>query len=166
MGSQIHNLSNYVDLGLTFHHVDSALTSMMEGMLCKKLTRLALLLNDTGFHYEAKELSNLTHILETLINDKGSSATLNGEQYAEIHRAIAGAWNTIKKELPTRRAIIIDENNVIKSLYDLKHKFREAQEIAIIDDLIRCLESGAYRAAIVMRWNLHLNGLGIGFLSA
>jgi hypothetical protein len=61
---------------------------------------------------------------------------------------------TILQNWSSREVLPIDRSAVSDMLRALEGTLREDHQKVILSDTIRCLECGAYRAAIVMGWNL------------
>jgi hypothetical protein len=59
-----------------------------------------------------------------------------------------------QSEFPGKRTLILADTTVTEALANMQSTLNNEQEKIILADTLRCLEAGAYRAVIVMAWNL------------
>lgn len=76
------------------------------------------------------------------------------EYYNEFNRIIRRVYQRMSTELASRQALLVDQGAVSERLRNLRETITGSEKQIIFADTLRCLETGAYRAAIVMGWNL------------
>lgn len=117
------------------------------------------ILETVGFERERQEFLSLVAEMSTAAasdpefnwqlapNDTGQFF----QRFIELIRRINDRMNI---ELASRRVLLVDQGVVTERLRELRNTITGAEKQIIFADTLRCLETGAYRAAIVMGWNL------------
>ena len=112
------------------------------------------------------KLLQIPHFEKDLQRLKTQIAKASGESPEEyetgIPNPLAAEWNAIAQAIDNafsqitgeRKLLLLDESPVSESLRELSQSCLKTHEQTILHECIRCLETGAYRAAIVMGWNL------------
>jgi hypothetical protein len=85
-------------------------------------------------------------------NRQSFAASWRTAWHDQIKALVRSLSNRCVKQIEGKRVIIFQTNDTIEMLDNLH--FDEGSERIILCDLIQCLQTCAYRAAIVMGWNL------------
>ncbi|WP_435010303.1 hypothetical protein P12x_001555 [Tundrisphaera lichenicola] len=119
-------------------------------------------LDGLGFHPEATQLLDLYRDYIAIVekkNDIDKTMRLDySPEFFQFDRDwrsfIQTVWSEINSRFRSRYMLVLDDNPVITSLRILISNLTVEEEKIIAEDALRCLETGSYRSATVMGWNL------------
>lgn len=114
------------------------------------------LLRIYGFEKEQADLDRLVaDVRQALASTEESyDRRLDSSLFQRLHEIAFSVHQSINSQLEHRKVILVNDDPVIGRLYELRSQSKDASHKVIITDTIRCLQAGAFRASIVMGWNL------------
>src|SRR5262249_45138382 len=129
------------------------------GMECRHIVdhidKLMNYLNNLGFRYADSELRAVKEKVQETIRVSGESTKPSEELAAKLRIVIDSLHAVVRLEAEVRKIIKLDDSAVPDKLRD----YATTKTLSKVQDLlfretVRSLETGAYRSAIVMGWNL------------
>jgi hypothetical protein len=108
-------------------------------------------LSDLELKSEAKAFQESTKVLDDV---KREATDLTPDELKTIDKFSSELSDSLLKLFKRKYAIVIDSPSASKPLRNLKEKIVDEEQKTILADAIRCVDAGAYYAAIVMTWNL------------
>jgi hypothetical protein len=112
-------------------------------------------LDSLGFSYPRTELSARHKEIEEHEKRHGATA-LPPNGFSDTLRKVADCvLDVVRNQAVSRNLVTLQTGSVSPKLKDLANQRRLNQtQTNLCDETVRCLETGAYRSAIVMGWNL------------
>lgn len=110
------------------------------------------LLSTLGFSVPEMYVRELELIHRELDLKEGNEATKQDSE--KLRTLVRHVMASVQNEAKRRSIAVLDTSAVSNKLREIEAKLKEPHQQIIVQDTIKCLESGAYRAAIVMGWNL------------
>jgi hypothetical protein len=141
-------LLDYYNLSTVFQQSHAKSLGTIEAAL-EYLNSLSAQLFKCGF---LEDSQHIDAFMAKLKDADPSSKLQANEHWREYHNVTCRAWDTITRELPRQKAVVLDDSPVIRRLHSQLSKLKHEEEVVMLGEAIRCLEVGAYRSATVMEW--------------
>jgi hypothetical protein len=127
--------------------------------LRKRTGVVPIILETAGFGRERQEFLKL---MATMSEAAAADPAFNwqvapsgtGRFFREFIDLIRRIYERMDTDLASQRVLLLDQGVVTERLRQLQNTITGEENQIIFADTLRCLETGAYRAAIVMGWNL------------
>jgi hypothetical protein len=106
------------------------------------------------FHQGIVKLMRFGQTLEDIVHKKPRIDTLPADQFTRLEEIVTFVGQEVDDKLGRGEVAIIERSEVSESLRALDLRLKDERERIILSDALRCLECKAFRATIVMGWNL------------
>lgn len=121
----------------------------------EQIKNLIKYLDSLGFTYPRKQLEALLREMEELKRTTGEQTKPTESQSGKIQTILKCVDETVRQDALARRLIPLQESDVSTKLRDYARRGTlSPTQTYLYNETARCLETGAYRSAIVMAWNL------------
>ena len=117
--------------------------------------KLMKCLDSFSFTYPRNELNGLRQALEQQQTDSGGTSLVEKALSDKLRSVVECVHDTVRSQAQDRRLVHLQVGAVSQKLQDLaKTHPLNVRQTYLFQETSRCLETGAFRSAIVMGWNL------------
>lgn len=112
-------------------------------------------LDRLGFTYPRNQFESVTKKLEKVARDRGEQSKTPEDIARELQTIVNCIHDTVKSQAQERRLILLQSSDVSAKLRGLaKQGTLNTLQTYLFEETVSNLETGAYRSAVVMGWNL------------
>ncbi len=112
-------------------------------------------LDTLGLTYPRNQSKAVCDKLESLARSSGEMTKTPDHIANELHSIVDCIHDTVKSQAREQRLVLLQSTSVSEKLRELAKKGTlNTRQIYLFDEAVSNLETGAYRSAIVMGWNL------------
>jgi len=144
----------YISVG--FHLRALLYTSSTESRwVIKHINEVIAELEKLDFEYPKNQFESVAKKLEDVVWRSGQKTNTPDDIASELNTIVTGIHETVKKQAQERRLILLQSSSVSFKLRELaKQRTLNTRQKNLFDETVSNLETGAYRSAVVMGWNL------------
>jgi hypothetical protein len=144
----------YISAG--FHLRALLYTSSIEcRWVIKNIKEAIAQLDRLGFTYPRNQFESVAKKLEEVARNSGEKTKTPEDIARELQSIVDCIHDTVKSQAQERRLILLQSSSVSAKLRELaKQGTLNTRQTYLFDETVSNLETGAYRSAVVMGWNL------------
>jgi len=121
----------------------------------KNINQAIAHLDKLGFTYPRNQFESVAKKLEGVARNSGEKTKTPEDIARELHSIVECIHDTVKSQAHERRLTLLQSGSVSAKLRELaKQGTLNTRQTYLFDETVSNLETGAYRSAIVMGWNL------------
>lgn len=144
----------YVEIGF---HIRALLYTSSSDVkwVANHVGNLAKKLDDLGFTYPRDQLLAIGKLLDEAIRSSGEKTKMKEEVAHKLRVVVDCVHDTVKTQTKDQRIVLLLSSSVSSKLKDYARRGSlTPRQTYLYNEAVLSIETGAYRSAVVMGWNL------------